>query len=477
MDISVNKINCNHNNNIINSKKLVFTSRYQEFTPSQQLEQLKKAQQYVNSITHKGQVLNLDKCNLKKLEGIQNGIKVFEGLNIEQIYLLYKHLAIVATSHGCSNGCIHCFVDAKPIRTTNSSQIKAMTWEDFKDLTEGFAELDKRLGFSKTRKNPISKKPIIVPFIDADSMEITLKDKHGVEHDMIEIVHKINTDMHRVVLFDTAGWTPKNTRLQQRAEKYVQYMLSNAGGKESEFVGINLSLNPFHKINSKYVEYLKTDPVKAQKFRNIYTDRMANAFYTFTPLFEKKEFRLLNRALSMDANCDENYKLEAHKQLIAEIREKLKARYISGRMSEENIRKNIEMFDEKTSQIATHRVLAYGRMERLFKPHDKEYILAQKTHLKNTKHPTGVLIDNVYGQLIIDCNGKVYASDMADFFPTDICLNLNNKDKISQMSFPLRNRTLTTKEILKESKKISFKKIANNIVQYLHKLIYRIKKF
>lgn len=476
MDIRIDKINNNYHNST-SIRQTTFTSQKEEFTPSKQLEQLKKAQQYVDSITHKGKILNLDKCNLKKLEGIQNGIKVFEGLNIEQIYLLYKHLAIVATSHGCTNGCVHCFVDAKPIRTSDPSHIKAMSWEDFEQITKGFAELDKRLGFTKKHKNPISNRPIIVPFIDADSMEITIKDKHGVEHDMMEIVHKINTDMHRSVLFDTAGWTPKNTKLQQRAEKYVQYMLSHSGTAKSEFVGINLSLNPFHKINSKYVEYIKSDPAKAQKFRNIYTDRMANAFYTFTPLFGKKEFRFLNRALPVDANCNENYKLEAHRQLISEIREKLKARYISSGMSEENIRKNLEIFDEKTSQIATHRVLAYGRMERLFKPYDKEYIIAQKAHLKNTKNPTGVIVNNIYGQLIIDCNGKVYASDMADFFPTDICLNLSNKDKISQMSFPIRDRILTTKEIIKESKKIHFKKIANQTLQYLRKLIYRLKKF
>ena len=159
-------------------------------------------------------------------------------------------------------------------------------------------------------------------------------------------------------------------------------MLSHSGTAKSEFVGINLSLNPFHKINSKYVEYIKSDPVKAQKFRNIYTDRMANAFYTFTPLFGKKEFRFLNRALPVDANCNENYKLEAHRQLISEIREKLKARYISSGMSEENIRKNLEIFDEKTSQIATHRVLAYGRMERLFKPYDKRIYHCTKSSLK-----------------------------------------------------------------------------------------------
>ena len=64
---------------------------------------------------------------------------------------------------------------------------------------------------------------------------------------------------------------------------------------------------------------------------------------------------------------------------------------------------------------------------------------------------------------------------MADFFPTDICLNLSNKDQISQMSFPIRDRILTTKEIIKESKKIHFKHIANKTLQSLRKLIYRLK--
>lgn len=474
MNISVNIINCNYNQHITDSKKLTFTSKCQEFTPSEQLERFKKAQQYVESIRAKKQVLNLDKCDLKKLEGIQYGIKVFEGVNIQQIYLLYKHLAGVLVSHGCTNGCVHCFVDAKPIKISDPSQIKAMSWEDLKTLTEGFAELDKRFGFSKTNPNPISKKRILTPFLDADSIEITIKDKHGIEHDMMEINHKISSDMHKPVIFDTAGWTPKNTKLQQRAEKYVKYLLEN---NNDDVISINLSLNPFHKMNSKYVEYLKSNPEKAQKFRNIYTDRMANVFYTFTPLFEKKELRLLNRALDMNSNGNDNYKLDAHKQLISEIREKLKLRYISSRMDEKDIKKNLEIFDKKTSNIDTHKIVAFGRMEKLFNPQDSEYIKAKKAHKKNINHPIAALLEDTWGQLMIDCNGKVIANNMADFFPTDICLNLNNKDKISQTSFPLENRILTTKEILKESKKISFKKIANHVIQYFRKLMHHIKFF
>lgn len=475
MNICISKINNNNNYNNYNiqTKKPTFTSQSQEFTPSSQLEQFKKAQQYVNSILNRNQVLNLDKCDLKKLEGIQHGIKVFEGVNIQQIYLLYKYLAVVSTAHGCSNGCVHCFVDAKPIKITDPSQIKAMSWEDFKSLTEGFAELDKRLGFSNTNLNPISKRQTLAPFFDSDSMEITLKDKHGIEHDMMEISHKISTNMHKPVIFDTAGWTQKNTKLQQRAEKYVKYMLET---ENKGIFAINLSLNPFHKMNSKYVEYIKSNPEKAQKFRNLYTDRMANVFYTFTPLFEKKELRFLNRALDMKSNCDENYKLEGHKQLIAEIREKLKARYISSGMSEENIRKNLEIFDAKTSQINTERIMAFGRLEKLFTPQDKEYIFAQKLHKKALKHPAKALVNHYWSQLLIDCDGKIYLTNQADFCPTDICLNFENKNKISRFSYPIINKTITTEEIMKETKKITLKKIFNPILQYFWKTIYYLKR-
>ena len=79
------------------------------------------------------QYLNAQRyCNLKKLpvcshqifkdfnplraEGIQKGIHIFDGLNMKEIAFIFNNLNLLAVKRGCSNGCLHCFADAKPAK-------------------------------------------------------------------------------------------------------------------------------------------------------------------------------------------------------------------------------------------------------------------------------------------------------------------------------------------------------------------------
>ncbi len=461
MNILINDIKTNKplqiSNNTLN-KQVTFTART-EFSPSAELEQYKKAQQYADSIIKKHGTINLEKCDLKQLEGIQHGIEAFEGLNIKQIYFLYKHLSTIMLMRGCSNGCVHCYADAKPIATNlKPSQINSMSWEDFNSITSGFKKLDERLGFNKNNKNPIAK-PFIIPFHDADSMEIIIKDKNGKEYDMTDIAKVIKNDMDRAVLFDTAGWDPKSTKMQQRAEKYVEFLKTS-----DDFISIHISLNPFHKLHAKYIEYLKSDPVKASKYRKLYTDRMANVFYTFTPLFEKKNFRLLNRAISESGNCDPNYKKSAHQELISEIREKLKEKYIESGMSRDEVTHKMNLFDKKTMQINTKKLFATGRMENLFPKYSKEHILPKILHKLNIKFPQDVV--QKHAHLLIDCNGKAYMADLIDVIPTDIQMNINNKDKTTIRFQSDFKKILTTDELLTNSRTLFNKIIRKLLLTY-----------
>ena len=150
MDITINNINYTCINNKKSSNfRPSFAANSQEFVPSHRLQQYKKAQLYAEELKKSGEIWDLNNWNLKKLEGIQYGIDIFEGVNIRQIYLLYKHLGMITTSRGCSNGCIHCYVDAKPTQISkNAEQISAFSWEDLSSITKGFKTLNQRLGLS-----------------------------------------------------------------------------------------------------------------------------------------------------------------------------------------------------------------------------------------------------------------------------------------------------------------------------------------
>lgn len=451
-----------------------FMSKNDTFLPSHQATQYKNAKEYVDSLTKKGKVINLEKCNLNRLEGIQHGIEVFDGLNIKQIFVLYKHLKLITTYRGCSNGCIHCFADAKPHKAhTPQNEIQAISWEDFGKFTSGFKELDKRLGFSIQNPNPITPK-IILPFLDADSMEIILKDKNGKEYDMLDIAKAFDEKMNKAIIFDTSGWTPTSKKMQQRAEKYVQYMLSEEGKKQ--FFGINVSLNPFHKLNAKYVEYITSNPNRAKKFRDLYTKRMANVFYTFTPLFENPNFRLLNRAFEENIECDKNYKLAAHLKFIKEIRNELELRYIQSGMSKDDITKNLALYDEKTKEVNTRRLIAIGRLKNLFPENSTELKEPNMRHAKNQKNPIRIFDDKLT-QFAVDCNGKVYATDMYNMIPLDFALNFENKNKSTPKFFSPVDATIETDELIKLIRKRNkpYNKLMEHIKYFIVKQYHYLK--
>ena len=112
-----------------------------------------------------------------------------------------------------------------------------------------------------------------------------------------------------------------------RAEKYVKTYLSDLKSGNTNFFSFNVSLNPFHSLLAKSAELFDINPEKSKKFRDFYTTRMANVFFTTTPLLKFPEFRLLNRAFPDDASCKEFFKHSYHLGLIGEIGSKLQNLY------------------------------------------------------------------------------------------------------------------------------------------------------
>lgn len=245
----------------------------------------------------KVKTLDLYMFDLNKLDGIQEGINVFKGLNMKEIAFVADTVAEITVNRGCRNICAHCYASAKaPIKET-ANQINKMSWNDFTSLTDGFEELNKRVGFPVVvqKKN---KHAMAIPFHDADCSSIILKDNEGKEHDFIDIAERLDKAFHLPVLFDTAGWNIQDVKAQKRMEKYVEYYSKPENFKKLE--GFNLSVNPFHAMYAKSLELKQNrKPELAEKLYDLYTTRMANVLFTLTPLQKNQTLNLLQDQLQM----------------------------------------------------------------------------------------------------------------------------------------------------------------------------------
>ena len=469
--MKINQLEPNHFYAKTRCKKHLTTFASSSSNNKLAIEKFNEAKKYADAaILMDGKIDLNNKKLLEKLEGLQYGIKAFEGVNITQISLLYQALKFILLDRSCSNECEHCFVEALPKNKTPLNVLKTMSWEDFNTMADAFFTMDSRLGL----KGDIRRWPVI-PFFDSDSMEIILSDKTGKEYDMVDIADIFKTKMGAQTVFDTSGWNPISEKMQKRAEKYVSEMLEGFENNSPKFSNIHLSLNPFHKIYSKSIELMEKDPAEAKRLRSLYVERMANVFYTFTPLFERKELTFLNRAVDDKLDCNENYKVKAHRQLISEIRESLENKYRISGMEEDEISKNLALFDMRANNIQPDRLKVVGRMKNLFPEDAKERRYSENIVKKDVKNPLKML-SNDYWSLYIDVNGKVYLNDQFAVAPTDIHLNFENKEKEALKIGLKATKSLSTDAILKELHsptmvlKTALKKMKFVLRHYLMKL-------
>ena len=435
----------NHVQDKDNMCNLAYLPYYRPFTPSFNARwfnasnnKFQKAKEYFNKkydeLEDNKKRWNrnyLSAYNLDTLDGIQEGIPVFKGMTMKEIYFLTHYLKEIAVHRGCHNMCVHCYAEAKPpllLKTEKdkSEKINQMSYEDYCALAEGFKELDKRLKGLLFEEREL----YLALFHDADCSDISIKDKQGNEHDFTELVDIMYEATQLPQVFDTSGWNPKDKKVQQKMEKLVQYFLQD--GNSEKFCFFNVSLNPFHSTNARYVKYIESDPQKAMKYRNIYTDRMANVLYTLTPIIRNNKFEFISRAF--DNTHAGGYTEQALKQLIDEILVKLENKYIEdikcGNLkyvkNMEHMKSIMETIKNKAESIDTLR-LAQGRAVNLV---DKDDILFQrrKMILEEYDIPESAVESSRFNA-IIDANGKVYMTNYLLTYPTEIQLNFENKNK------------------------------------------------
>ena len=371
--------------------------------------------------------------SMEALEGLQYGIKVFKGLSMKDIQYLSENLHVIAVNRGCTNLCSHCYADAKPSK-------RAMSWEDFTSITEGFKTMRERLCGLPLFGETMTKGPETLIyrstelFYDADCINLEMLDKKGKSHDFIEMVNAINA-MGRKSVFDTSGWNPSNDKLQKRAEKYTEYF-SHPENME-KLNQFNLSFNVF---NVSYVEAVKAlkagNKERYQILRQKFVDRIANAIFTFTPILKQGKLGVLTRAFGPDAKNAKHFNIEAMRSINEDVIEKLSLLYtkdLEGRQkyikTENDIYFCLSNLFPLIMRVDTG-LNSVGRMKEFMKAFKIK--APMQDHSESTKTMINDLIENgrhhrYLAHKLIDTDGKVYHMDYARFFPTEIQLNIENK--------------------------------------------------
>ena len=411
----------------------------------------------------KVKTLDLYMFDLNKLDGIQEGINVFKGLNMKEIAFVADTVTEITVNRGCRNICAHCYASAKaPIKET-ANQINKMSWNDFTSLTDGFEELNKRVGFPVVvqKKN---KHAMAIPFHDADCSSIILKDNEGKEHDFIDIAERLDKAFHLPVLFDTAGWNIQDVKAQKRMEKYVEYYSKPENFKKLE--GFNLSVNPFHAMYAKSLELKQNrKPELAEKLYDLYTTRMANVLFTLTPLQKNPNFEFIARSAANDSKVPKGFKEKDLRVLYMDILEKVNNLYKKDMKSAQKVVKNedeaFEYFNNyyKRLENISPTIGMSARAEKFVDKNDEIAKFGERRKQQNIKDIQSLkrikdlrklnkdMNNHFYG--IIDANGDYYLTTFHTSFPTEIKFNFENKGKITASIAPyLQKDTPLTRNVI-----------------------------
>lgn len=393
--------------------------------------------------------------SMEQFEGLQYGIKAFNGLTMKEIQYLCENLHVIAVKRGCNNMCGYCYADAKP-------QKREMSWEDFKQITHGFKTLRKRFhnidiygeNIPGTKDDPIYHSTEL--FYDSDCMNLAIKDKKGRVYDFTELASELYNSLGRRTVFDTSGWSKNNSFLQQRAEKYADYF--SIPSNMDKLNAFNLSFNVFNASYIASVKALKNGEIeKANKLRNRFTDNMANSLFTFSPVTDSPKFNVLLRCFGSEAKNAKYFDKYALRSLAEEVINKLGSLYRQDLNGEQKYVKTQSDLDFKLQTVllkmlhVDYALNSVGRMKSFM----KEFGI--NAPMQNHTDSTKAIIEDIKNAgryhrytmcRLIDADGKVYHMDYARFIPTEVRLNIPQKDKPSPKLANLVDNFTITKEIL-----------------------------
>lgn len=306
---------------------------------------------YINKISGsvKSGKYPLSRIDLSRLEGIQQGIPLFQGeklLTMDLIAFITKRLETLNLFRGCTVGCSHCLKDAK------AEGNRSILFEDLERFLDGFKLLNERLGFNVFNGN---KYLSIVD--DSNPSDFPIRGKTS-SHSIVEAIKDIYEKLNIPILFVTSGWNKGSDYAQKASEELANAIQKNPSMIES----VDISINPFVGILEKSREASKNNNQdKADFLKNVYTSRMANVLSVFFEALEQNKAKIIYRhAPNIEGNefVNEN----ATKKLYEEIYVKLQK--IVGAAIEKVPKlkpENLTQFDK------SHFIEASGRGRRFFR--------------------------------------------------------------------------------------------------------------
>ena len=416
-------------NHITNSS--IYVQPTQSFKGGNYAEYLSKRQASLKKSHTPVKYWTLDKFDMDKLEGIQEGLKTIGNLTMKQIKSIADRTLAIILQRGCNNMCAHCYADARPesfYRDKNT--IAKIDFEDFKNFCDDFQNLNKKMGFNIFKRKRVYNYQVL--FHDADSSMITAKDKAGKEYDYLDLSKMLHDTCNEEILFDTAGWHVQDKNTQKRMENLVDKF--NKHYDDYKFVRFNLSFNPFQSLY--YNSVLREREGKheiAQKLREAYTTRMANTINTLLPiLLEHPENFGINSRSFPNGQIQEvkGFQQDDLAQLYKEVLEKI---------VEDFLKRDKEFNTKEELYTALNQIIDYFQ---LFYESTNTNIgitgrLTKNFKVKNTRKTMDEIFPNANDKIIcknmdaalIDLNGKVYITDYQETYPTNVQLNYINKDK------------------------------------------------
>lgn len=430
-----------------------------EMTPQQKLE---RTLDIVECFSDK-QIYNMDDFDRKHLEGIQYGLKTFEGMSFSEVYFLLSNMGefTVPVVRDCAGMCPVCNVNGRPSQGDDRALLRTMDFEDFKNLTDDIKKISKRLNFDCHAKSVAKAKrdsgyngffiePSASLFYDADCKDVCIKDKDGNVHEFPELNKMLFEATGIKGLFDTAGWSRHNTKMQKRMEAVADYYSDPDNLKEID--QLNISLNTYHGLLEKANEYKKNgDKEGYERLQNIYAANIANAMYTFTPLVDTGVYQVLRKCVSDDKDKRfDDYKPEVLDEITKKVFDKLWDRY------EEDLKNKNYKFvsnEKKIGALLERHMYAFSPIlttlgpagrENIFKGFNKE----KYNFLANNKNANcNDVLSRKMSSVMVDLNGKIYLIDDIEVFSTDLQLNFKNKDKKTKQIYPVPDqRTLHVKD-------------------------------
>jgi len=348
----------------------------------------------------------LDKINIREIEGIQNGIELFENISMSEIKFITRNFSILNLARNCAGACSHC------LRNASSGKVLTMLWDNLVRFTEGFEKLNERLGFDTLKGNKY-----MVLHDDSNPPEFLLKDLAGTSHNFADMVKVVFERLGIPIETVTTGWNKSDLKAERAAKELVDYFVKTP---ESNAL-VSISVNPFHGLLERSRFYSNSGkPDSAVFFREVYTDRIAHTIETFMPVFQTGKGSLIYRY----APSGNETGATATFKLYREIYTKLEKLVGKDKLSEIEYLKP-ENFETGTPE---HLIEAKGRGRKHFSPAEnlkkQKELITEKADWETI--PADQKVSNTYKYTIkeVDIDGKIYARTTSEtVIPTGVQLN------------------------------------------------------